>query len=211
MVMRLYTCSGAPSPQRVELYLAEKGIKLDTVEINLRTGEHLSETFAAKSPDCTVPVLELEDGRCLWNSQAIRQYLESLYPEPPLLGRDALERAMVTQSVGWIEHNGLMAAAEAFRNQVAGMKDHAVPGRRPVAQIPALAERGRLRFGHFLDDLERRLGESSFVAGNGFSVADIDAFIVLDFGLRVTRASLDAYPGINHWQQDLAMRPAFAA
>ena len=153
MTMRLYTCTGAPSPQRVTLYLAEKGIELPTVEVNLRAGEHLSDAFAEKSPDCTVPVLELEDGRCLWHSQAIRHYLEGLYPEPPLLGRDAFERAAVTQWIGWVEHNGLMAAAEAFRNQVAGMKDHAVPGRRPVAQIPALAERGRLRFGHFLDDL----------------------------------------------------------
>lgn len=211
MAMRLHTCTGAPSPQRVTLYLAEKGIRLDKVEVNLRTGEHLTDAFAAKSPDCTVPVLELDDGRCLWNSQAIRQYLESLYPEPPLLGRDDAERAMVTQWVGWIEHNGLMAAAEAFRNQVAGMKDHAVPGRRPVAQIPALAERGRLRFGYFLEDLDRRLGASAHVAGPEFSVADIDAFVMLDFGLRVTRGSIDAHPHLQAWQARVAARPAFVA
>ncbi len=209
--MRLYTCTGAPSPQRVSLFLAEKGIALDTVEVDLRAGEHLREDFAAKSPDCTVPVLELDDGRCLWNSQAIRQYLESQYPEPPLLGRDDLERALVTQWVGWIEHNGMLAAAEAFRNQAAGMKDHAVPGRRPVAQIAELAERGRLRFGHFLDDLERRLGESAHLAGPNFSVADIDAFVILDFGLRVTRGSTAALAAVRDWQQRLAARTAFRA
>lgn len=210
MALRLHTCSGAPSPQRVSLYLAEKGIKLETVEVNLRAGEHLSDAFAAKSPDCTVPLLELDDGSCLWTSQAIRQYLESLYPQPPLLGRDDLERATVTQWIGWVEHNGLMAAAEAFRNQAAGMKDHAVPGRKPVAQIAALAERGRLRFGYFLDDLERRLSESAYLAGPEFSVADIDAYVVLDFGLRVTRASIDACPAVQAWRDRLAARPAFA-
>lgn len=208
--MRLYTCTGAPSPQRVTLYLAEKGIELPTVEVNLRAGEHLSDDFAEKSPDCTVPVLELDDGRCLWNSQAIRQYLERLHPEPPLLGRDAFEQAAVTQMVGWIEHNGLMAAAEAFRNQVPGMKDHAVPGRRPVAQIPALAERGRLRFGYFVDDLEQRLARAPYLLGEHFTVADIDAWVVLDFGSRVTRSTLDAHPAVADWRRRLTLRPAFA-
>ena len=126
--MRLYTCTGAPSPRRVTLYLAEKGIELDTVEVDLKSGEHLTDEFQAKSPECTVPVLELDDGTCLWNSIAIRQYVESLHPEPPLLGRDPLESARLTQYLMWIEHNGMIPAAEAFRNAAKGMKDHALPG-----------------------------------------------------------------------------------
>jgi glutathione S-transferase len=206
--MRLYTCTGAPSPRRVTLYLAEKGIELDTVEVDLRTGEHLNDDFQAKSPDCTVPVLELDDGACLWSSVAIRQYLESLYPEPPLLGADALARARVTQWVMWIEHNGMLAAAEAFRNAVDGMRDHAVPGRRAVPQIAELAERGVLRFGHFIEDLDALLGGREFITGDTFTVADIDALVVVDFGLRVTRTALDHAPEVAAWRDRLDRRPA---
>ena len=93
--MRLFTCSTAPSPRRVTLFLAEKGIELETVEVDLAGGEHLTDEFAARSPDCTVPVLELDDGDCLWNTLAIRAYLEELHPDPPLLGSDARTRAEV--------------------------------------------------------------------------------------------------------------------
>lgn len=209
--MKLHTCTGAPSPRRVTLYLAEKGIELDTVEVDLKSGEHLSDAFQAMSPECTVPVLELDDGTCLWNSIAIRQYLESLHPEPALLGRDALERARVTQYVLWIEHNGMMSAAEAFRNAARGMADHALPGRRPIPQIGALAERGVQRFGYFLADLDGFLAERDYVAGDAFTVADIDALVMIDFGCRVTRSELDAHTNLSKWYERVRNRPAIRA
>jgi len=254
--MRLLTCTGAPSPRRVTLYLAEKGIELEMVEVDLKSGEHMSDAFQALSPECTVPVLELDDGSCLWNSIAIRQYLESLHPEPvllgrdalerarvtqyvfwiehngmmpaaeafrnaakgmtdhALLGRDALERARVTQYVFWIEHNGMMPAAEAFRNAAKGMTDHALPGRRPVPQIEALAERGTRRFGHFLEDLDGFLAERDYVAGDAFTVADIDALVMVDFGCRVTRTELfklDAHDNLLKWYERVRNRPAIRA
>jgi len=209
--MRLYTCTGAPSPRRVTLYLAEKGIELDAVEVDLKSGEHLSDEFEAKSPECTVPVLELADGSCLWNSIAIRQYLERLYPEPALLGRDALERARVTQWVMWIEHNGMMSAAEAFRNAAKGMADHALPGRRPVPQIEALAERGTLRLGRFLEDLDAFLAGREYVAGDVFTVADIDALVMLEFGCRVTKKEVDHLEQLSAWAQRIRDRPAVRA
>jgi len=198
----------------VTLYLAEKGIELDLVEVDLKSGEHMSDAFQALSPECTVPVLELDDGSCLWNSIAIRQYLESLHPEPVLLGRDALERARVTQYVLWIEHNGMMPAAEAFRNAAKGMTDHALPGRRPVPQIEALAERGTRRFGHFLEDLDGFLAERDYVAGDAFTVADIDALVMVDFGCRVTRTELfklDAHDNLLKWYERVRNRPAIRA
>lgn len=209
--MRLFTCTGAPSPRRVTWFLAEKDIQLEQVEVDLRAGEHMTDGFALRSPECTVPVLELDDGSCLWNTLAIRQYLESLQPEPLLLGRDARECAEVLQWSMWIEHNGFLAAAEAFRNAAPGMKDHAVPGRRPVAQIDALAERGRLRFGHFLSDLEQRLSDREYIAADHFTTADIDAVTVLDFGLRATRGSLDEFEQLRTWREAIAARPAFEA
>ncbi len=209
--MRLYTCTGAPSPRRVTLYLAEKGIELDTVEVDLKSGEHLTDEFQVKSPECTVPVLELEDGTCLWNSIAIRQYVESLHPEPPLLGRDPLESARLTQYLLWIEHNGMIPAAEAFRNAAQGMKDHALPGRRPVPQIEALVARGTRRFGHFLEDLDAFLGTRDYVAGDVFTVADIDAMVMIDFGGRVTRTEPGSHEHLSEWYKRICSRPAIHA
>ena len=209
--MRLYTCTGAPSPRRVTLYLAEKGIELDTVEVDLKSGEHLSDEFQAKSPECTVPVMELDDGRCLWNSIAIRQYLESRHPEPKLLGRDALERAQVTQWLMWIEHNGMMAAAEAFRNAAKGMADHALPGRRSVPQIEALVERGTRRFGYFLEDLDVFLSDRQFVIGDSFTVADIDALVMVDFGCRVTKKETSHFDHLSAWAARMRNRAAIRA
>ncbi len=208
--MRIHTCTGAPSPKRVTAFLAEKGMDIERVEVDLRSGEHLSDAFQAMSPDCTVPVLELNSGECLWNTVAIRQYLEEIQPEPALLGHDALERARVTQWTGWLEHNGFLAAAEAFRNNAVGMQERALPGRRPIAQIRALAERGTKRFGFYLEDLDRRLAESAHVAGPEFSVADLDAFIVLEFGLRATRLSIDPYEQLSGWYQRIGERPSLA-
>lgn len=206
--MKLYTFTGAPSPRRVTLFLAEKGLNLPAEEVDLRGGAHLGAAFAAKNPECTVPALELDDGSCLWESTAIRQYLEALHPDPPLLGRDPLERARVTQWVRWLETNGFTAAAEALRNSAPRLKDRALTGPRPVAQIEALAERGRRRYGYFMGDLDRHLAHQSFMLGARFTVADIDALVIVDFGARVVGPGADDYPAIRRWYRRLQERPA---
>jgi glutathione S-transferase len=198
--MKLYTCAWAPSPRRVALYLAAKGIELEQVEVDLRAGEHLRPAFAAMSPDCTVPVLALEDGGFIWESTAIRHYLEALNPEPTMFGRDARERAEVDQWTDWVFGHGMLPVMEAFRNAQPGFADHALPGRRPVAQIPALAERGHERYRDFLDDLNARLTENDYVAGAVFSVADIDARVTVEFAERaIKQAPGSGHPALAAW------------
>lgn len=185
--MKLYTSTWAPSPRRVSLYLERKGIELEQVEVDLRSGEHLKPEFAAMAPTCTVPVLALDDGGFIWESTAIRRYLEELHPEPPLFGRNARERAEVNQWTTWVYSHGMLAVMEAFRNSQTGFVDRALPGRRPVAQIPALGERGGERYRHFLTDLNNRLADNAFVAGEVFSVADIDARVTIEFAGRAIK------------------------
>ena len=93
--MIFYDCSTAPSPRRVRIFIAEKGMEVPTVQVDLRGGEHLEPAFRAKNPRCTVPVLELDDGTCLGDIVAIQRYLEEVQPDPPLLGRDAKDKAVV--------------------------------------------------------------------------------------------------------------------
>ena len=91
--MKLYSHAHALSPRRVALYLAEKKLAIETVDVDLPGGAHRAPAFLAKNPLGRVPVLELDDGRTLTESDAIIEYLEELHPEPPLVGRDAWQRA----------------------------------------------------------------------------------------------------------------------
>ena len=106
--MKFYDSKIAPSPRRVRIFLAEKGIKLDTVQVDLASGEHLGEAFAAINPDRVVPVLQLDDGSYLSEVTAVCQYLEELYPEPRLLGSSPEDRARVTMWNTKTEHQGLV-------------------------------------------------------------------------------------------------------
>ena len=96
--MRLYDCRTAPSPRRVRIFLAEKGVQIDTVQIDLGSGEQFGDRFRKLNPDCTVPVLELDDGHCISEVIAICSYLEELYPQPPLFGKTPRERATASRS-----------------------------------------------------------------------------------------------------------------
>jgi len=179
--MRFYDCSTAPSPRRVRIFVAEKGIEVETVEVDLRNGEHLSESFRAINPYCTVPVLELDDGTRLTSTAGIWRYLEEVHPSPPLLGVDAAERALVADREWRVETDGFMAVAEALRNGSKRLQGRALTGPHEYAQIPALAERGRLRTGRFLAHLDEILRDHPYVAGERYSAADITALVTVDF------------------------------
>jgi len=210
--MKLYTFPEAPSPRRVHLFLAEKGLEIEQVFIDMRTGEHLSDAFAAIHPDCTLPVLELDDGTRLGSCAAICRHIERLQPDPPLLGTTPEQRARIDDRDRWVEMNGMLAVMEGFRNSLKGFRDRALPGRRPVAQIPELAERGRQRFGWFMLELDGMLSRRDFVADDDFSVADITALVTIDFGLRGLKMSLpDDLVHLARWHQTIGQRPAIRA
>lgn len=210
--MLLYTCKTAPSPRRTRMFLAEKGIEVAMREVDLRSGEHLSESFLRRNPYGTVPVLELDDGTCISESDAICTYFEALQPEPPLLGSDPRSKALVAMWNRRMESDGFQAVAEGFRNRVPALRERAMPGRHKVPQIEGLAERGAQRYRDFLVDLDERLGESQYVAGDIFSVADITAFVTIEFA----RRALKIEPGsdrahIARWHQAVSSRPSAEA
>ena len=156
-MLKFYDCSTAPSPRRARMALAEKRVEVETIEIDLRSGAHFAPEFRAINPRCTVPVLITPEGEALCENAAIVRWLEAEYPEPPLLGRSAIEQARVAEWVWRAEFEGLTAVMEVLRNTSKAMKDRALPGPDPVAQIPELAERGRLRGARFFEALDARL------------------------------------------------------
>ena len=163
--MKFYDCATAPSPRRVRIFLAEKGIGVETVQVDLRNNEQLTPAFRAINPDCTVPALQLDDGTVIGDAVAICQYFEETHPAPPLIGRTPQERAIVTALNRQIERDGFYAAMDAFRNAAKGLKGRALPGPHDYEQIPELAARGRVRLAHFCHDMDARLAGRPFVAG----------------------------------------------
>ena len=124
--MKFYDCATAPSPRRVRIFLAEKGLTVPTVQVDLRNGEQFTPAFRALNPDCMVPVLELDSGAAITDIIAICRYFEELHPDPPLMGRSAEERAVIESWLRRIEWDGIYAAQEAFRNATPGLKGRAL-------------------------------------------------------------------------------------
>lgn len=207
--MKFYDCSTAPSPRRVRMFIAEKGLDIPVVQVDLRSGEHLGEAFRAINPHCTVPVLELDDGTKLLDSNSISLYLDETFPEPNLMGRDPKEKAVIA---GWnrtAEWDGLAAGAEALRNHAKGMKGRAITGPVNYEQIPELAERGRKRAVHFLEELDRRFADSEFLAGNRFTIADITAVIAVDFYKWIKVEPSEEQTSLKRWYGQVSSRPGY--
>jgi len=209
--MKFYDCKPAPSPRRVRVFMAEKGIEIPTVQVDLRNGEHLTQEFRMVNPHCTVPVLELDDGARLISTAAIWRYLEETHPTPPLMGRSAKEKALIADTQWRIESEGFMAVAEALRNSTPGMKGRAVTGPVSIEQIPALAERGRKRTELFLHLLEFMVGPKPYLCGDHYSVADIDAMIAVDFAKWLKLELPADAANARRWYASVSARPSAKA
>ena len=210
-MLKLYDCSTAPSPRRARMFLAEKGLEWETVEVDLRSGEQLGETFRAVNPAGTVPVLETEDGMHITENIGIAAYVEALHPDPPLMGTTPLEKAQVLAMNSKIEMGGLMAIAEALRNSSPAMKDRALPGPVPIPQIPALAERGVMRLGYFFDGMERRMEGRDFAATDRYTLADITLTVVYDFAKWVkAQPGTDTHPNLARYMDRMRERASYS-
>ncbi len=208
--MIFYDCSTAPSPRRARMFLAEKGLTLETHDISLAHGAQHSEAFHKINPRATVPVLVTDAGSVLTENLAIATYVEATHPEPPLMGTTPDEKANVMMWTAIAEQQGGMPIAEALRNSHPAMKNRALPGPLDLAQIPELAERGLKRAEAFFDTLEARLGESDYLATNSFTLADITAYVFVDFA-RVIRLRIpEACPKTQAWFDKISARPSAA-
>lgn len=209
--MKLYDCRTAPSPRRVRIFLAEKGLDVDTQQVDLRAGEQLGEAFRRINPDCTVPVLELDDGRRISEVIAICDYLENVHPAPALIGSAPAERAEVLMWNARLEQQGLAAIAEALRNTAKGLAGRALTGPDGCEQIPELAARGRQRAQAFFGRLDAHLGGREFVAGERFSMADITALVAVDFAAWVKLPLDPALANLARWHAAVSARDSARA
>ena len=148
--MKLYDWKGAPNPRRVLIFLKEKGIEMAVIDVGADEGARLSDDFLSNDDHRLVPTLELDDGTRIGEAMAICRYLESLHPEPPLMGADAVDSAQIDMWERRADAEGIGAASELFRNSHPAFAGRGLPGRAErIEQIPELIERGRARMAWF--------------------------------------------------------------
>lgn len=181
--MKLYDCAVAPNPRRARMFIAEKGLDIPRVEVDILGGENLNSEFLAVNPRGLLPVLELDDGTRFDEVMAICRYLEELHATPPLLGRTPVERAVVCARQRRMEFDGMIAGSEVFRNQHPGFSERSIPGGggEAIAAIPELVTRGTQTLTRLYRTLEEWLGEAEYLAGDAFTMVDITAFCAVDF------------------------------
>jgi glutathione S-transferase len=124
------------------------------------------------------------------------------------MGRDAKEKALVLQWNHRIENEGFMAIAEALRNKAKGFKGRALTGPTSFEQIPALVERGIKRTEIFFRDLEEHLGESPYMVGDRFTLADITGLVVVDFANWIKFPIPEDHVNTKRWHQEISQRPS---
>ena len=201
--MKLYE-SPSPNARRVQVFMAEKGIEIERVPVDIRAGENLSADYLAKNPSGRVPVLELDDGTYLSESVAICRYLEGLQPEPNLFGTDPLESAQIEMWQRRVELNFMSDVAGAFRNITGFFKDRET----------CIAEWGQVcaqRAPKSLQIFDEQLAQSEYLAGGRFTNADITLVVALDFARMVKVVDLPELANVNRWYSLVNERPSFKA
>ena len=206
--MKLYDYKQAPNPRRVRIFMAEKGIEIETIQVNLMKLEQHSEAYKKINPAGEVPTLQLDDGSCISQTNAICRYLEDIFPDTPLFGRTPLERAQVESQNHFIHMNGILAGTEAFRNSSPNFSNRAISGPHAYAQIPELAERGLKRIDHLFTDLNNQFANQQYMVGDYFSVADITAFCAIGFTRWVKKTIPSECTHLQRWYDQIASRPS---
>jgi glutathione S-transferase len=203
--MKLYNSNLAPSPRRVRIFLAEKGVSIPRIEVDLGKLEHKTPEFAGLNPFQTIPILQLDDGTKIAETIAICRYVEALWPEPNLFGLTPLEQAMIEMWQRHLEWRLLLPIAQVLRHSHPHMTEMENP------QVPDWAAANRPRALKAMAIVDEALHDRPFIAGDRFTVADITGLVALDFS-RSARIAIPAeLVHLNRWRETLKARPSAAA
>ncbi len=202
--MKLYDGGRAPNPRRVTVFLAEKGVEIEKVAVDMGAMGHKSAEVTALNPLQRLPVLVLDDGTVLSESVAICRYIEELHPGPALFGVDARDRAVVEMWNRRVELHYLAAVAAAFRHTHPAMKEWEVP------QIPEWGAANRPKAEAFLALLDTELSTRRYIAGDRYTIADITAMIAFEFMKPAKIARPEHLTHVMRWFGDVSSRPSAA-
>jgi glutathione S-transferase len=202
--VKLYETKTAPNPRRVRVFLAEKGIEVPIVQVDLLAKENYGEEYRRKNPLGRVPLLELDDGTCIAETVAICRYFECVQPEPRLMGTDAKDQALVEMWQRRMEFELFQPIANVFVHTHDYFK-----GRVP--QVPEYGEACRTHAIARMRWLDGELGSRRYVAGDRYTIADITALCGIDWG-RVTGTRMpEECANLRRWHAEVAGRPSAKA
>ena len=200
--MKLYDSYRAPNPRRVRWFMAEKGIDdIEVVNVNVFEGEHRKPEYLAKMGMANVPALEMDDGTCITESVAICRYLESIYPEPNMFGRDAKETAVIemwSRRVEMLLANPLMMTVRHSHPALAALEK----------QVPEVADTNRAAATRALKVFERRLAQSDFIAADRVTIADVLAATAIDFSRMAKFTVPEEFGHVRRWYEAMMAREA---
>ena len=202
--MKLYDSKLAPNPRRVRIFLAEKGVEVPVVQVDIGKAENRRPEFLAKNPMGTLPVLELDDGTCIAETVAICRYFERTQPEPPLMGVGAKGEAVVEMWQRRMELELALPIMQVFRNTHAFFQ-----GRIP--QVPEYGEVCRAAALKRLEWLDRELAGRPFVAGDAYTIADVTALCGIDFGKVTGNRIAPEWKHLARWHEVVSSRPSAKA
>lgn len=202
--MKIYETRTAPNPRRVRIFLAEKNIPMEYVQLDLLKGENMAPEMRAKNPIGKVPILELDDGTCIGETVAICRYFEETHPASPLFGATPLAKAQIEMWQRQVEFGLMMQIGMCFQHTTGYFKDRMTPVKEFGEVAGNIAQ-------SYLKQLERRLTSSEFIGGDSYSIADITALCAIDFA-RVVKVRPDqTQTNIQRWYDAVSSRPSAQA
>ena len=203
--MQFYNSIG-PNPRVVKLFMAEKGMEIPRVEVDLLKGENRQEAYKAKNPSGQMPALELDDGVVLAEILPICEYLEEVHPSPPLIGSNAEERGVTRMWTRRIDLNICEPMANGFR-----FSDGIKLFENRVHCIPQAADDLKAITRERLAWLDGLVAGRQYIVGDRFTLADILLFAFVEFGAQVGQPLDPANKNLAAWKDRVAARPSAAA
>ncbi len=202
--MKIYETKSAPNPRRVRIFLAEKGIKVEYIQVDIGSGENLTVEMRNKNPSTKVPFLELDDGTCIGETLAICRYFEEMHPDIPLMGRTPLEKSQVEMWQRNIEFSFMLPIGMCFQHTTGYFKDRM----DPIVEWGQVSGKNAIKY---MKELNDHLANSTYLVGDYFSIADINLICALDFA-RVVKIRPDAkYTNLLAWYENISNRPSAKA
>ncbi|MFT3724999.1 MAG: glutathione S-transferase family protein [Hyphomonadaceae bacterium] len=203
--MKLYDSIG-PNPRVVKMFMAEKGIDLPRVTVDLMAGENRQPAHVARNPGGQMPTLELDDGRFLAEITAICEYLDEKHPDPPLIGTSAEERAMTRMWTRRVDLYIVEPMLTGFR----GAEGFNLFKER-MRLIPQASADLKILAQEKITWLDGLIAGRDFIAGPRFTLADVLLFCTMDFGATVGQPVNRDNKNIAAWFDRVSARPSAAA
>ncbi len=207
--MKLYTFAPAANALRVEMFLREKELKLETISVNVREDELFKEPYNSMNPFNCIPFLELENGTIITETISICRYLDEQSNSSKLFGNDTEERAIIDMWNRRIELDGFLPLLHSVRNKTSFFKGKVVPGTRTsITQSSEIVERGIEMFDILLNRIEPHLSKNKFLLGDKFTIADITSHFMFNLSNMLKIDFGQKYKNVYRWKSDLEKRPS---